>query len=128
GADVDGVADLGVANVREMVRLGAGAEAARLDLDEVADMDVLGQIGAGPQPRKRPDAAALADCGVVEVREGEHLAAGADADVSQHAARPDPDVVAEAHPALEHAVDVDRDVAAALERDRKSTRLNSSHT
>src|SRR5437016_2867825 len=94
-ADVDGVADLGVANVREMVRLGAGAEAARLDLDEVADMDLPRQMGAGPQPRKRPDAAALADFGVVEMREGEHLGAGADADVLQHAVGPDANVVAD---------------------------------
>ena len=79
-------------------------------------MHVLRQASAGPQPRERPDAATLAELGVVEMREGEHLGAGADADVFQHAVRSHPDVVAEAHAALEHAVDVDRNVAAALER------------
>src|SRR5947208_10738123 len=113
---VHAATDLGVADVREVVGLGAGAEAARLDLDEVSNMHVLRQTDAGPQPRERPDAATLAELGVVEMREREHLGAGADADVFQHAVRSDPDVVAEAYPALEHAVDVDRDVAAALER------------
>src|SRR5216683_877158 len=85
----------------------AGAEAARLDLHEVSNMHVLRQAGAGPQPRKRTDAATHADFGVVEMREGEHLGAGADADVFEHAVRSDADVIAKAHRSLEHAVDVD---------------------
>src|SRR5438445_610084 len=92
--------DLGVPDVREVVGLGAGAEAARFDLDEVSNMHALRQIGAGPQPRKRPDAATLADFGVVEMREGEHLGAGADADVVEHAVRSDADVSAKTPPSL----------------------------
>src|SRR6266850_1301469 len=98
-----------------MIRLRVRAQAARLYLDEIADVHVLRQARAGAQARIRPDAAALADFGLLEVREGEHLAAGAERDVAQHAVRSDAHAVTQADPALEDAVDVDRYVAPALE-------------
>jgi len=48
--------------------------------------------------------------------------AGADADVFSARSSVRPDVVAEAHPALEHAVDVDRDVAGRT-RARRGTSM-----
>jgi hypothetical protein len=49
GADVDAAADRRVADVGQMVGLGLRGDRAVLDLDEVADMHVLGQHGARAQ-------------------------------------------------------------------------------
>src|SRR5690606_16300805 len=46
GPDVHASAHLGIADIGEMVRLGAGPETARLDLDEVADVDAFAELGA----------------------------------------------------------------------------------
>src|SRR3954453_12644268 len=46
GADVDAGAYFRVADVGEMVRFRATAQAACLHLHEVADMDFVGQVGA----------------------------------------------------------------------------------
>ena len=116
GADVDVGADLGVADIGEVVGLRALADAARLDLDEVADVHLVGEARAGPQPRVRAEQAARADLGVVEVREGAHLGAGRDGHVAQHAVGADAHAVAQRDPALEYAVHVDRHVAPAFER------------
>src|SRR6185503_12550023 len=61
GADVDARADLGVADVGEVVGLRARTEAARLDLDEVADVHLLGQARARPQAGVRADPAVRPD-------------------------------------------------------------------
>src|SRR5262245_35872442 len=115
-ADVDARAHLGVADVGEMVGLGAGADTARLDLDEVADVHVLGEARAGAQPRIGTDAAVRADLRGLELRERGDHGVRPERDVTQYAVRPDAHPVAEADFALEHAVDVDRDVAPALEQ------------
>src|SRR6185503_18699895 len=47
GADVDVGADLGVADVGEVVGLRALADAARLHLDEIADVHLVGEARAG---------------------------------------------------------------------------------
>src|SRR5882672_1943773 len=49
GADVDALAELRVANVAQVVRLRLWAEAARLHLDEVADMHLLREARPRPQ-------------------------------------------------------------------------------
>ena len=61
GADISARADAGIADISEVVNLGALADLRLLDLDEIADMRVLGESGAGPQPRERPDRRAGAD-------------------------------------------------------------------
>ncbi len=61
GADVSARADARVADISEMVNLGALADLGLLDLDEVADMGVRGERSAGPEPRERTDDRALAD-------------------------------------------------------------------
>src|SRR5713226_8684329 len=48
-ADIAVRAALGIPDVAEMVRFRAGADAACLDLDQVADVPLVGQAGAGPQ-------------------------------------------------------------------------------
>src|SRR5882672_2480957 len=64
--DVHVPAHLAVADVAEVVGLGALADAARLDLDEIADVDLRCELRARPRPRARvrPDAAFRADVGV----------------------------------------------------------------
>ena len=92
------------------------ADRARLHLDEVADVHVLGELGAGTQARVRTDAAVGADVRLLEVAEGLDLGCPRrTAHVAQHAVRADRDAVAQHDVALEHAVHVDGDVAPALE-------------
>ena len=70
GADVDVAPHRGVADIGEVVGLGARRDLARLHLDEIADVHFLGERGAGAQPRVRADAAARADVGLLEMAEG----------------------------------------------------------
>ena len=70
GADIGAGADVAVADIGEVVGLGAGAEPGGLDLDEIADMHVCLEHRAGAQPGKRPDDRARPDLGAFEMREG----------------------------------------------------------
>jgi len=53
GADVDLLADGGIAEIGEVVGLGAAPEFRLLHLDEIADVHVLVEPRLGPQPRER---------------------------------------------------------------------------
>ncbi len=53
-----------------MVGLGAAAHAGRLELDEVADMDLVGDVRARPDARERTDDDVAADAGAFDVAEG----------------------------------------------------------
>ncbi len=57
GTDVGLATEIGVAEVRQMIRLGAGGERCILGLDEVADGDIVGQLRPRPQMRERTDQA-----------------------------------------------------------------------
>src|SRR5260221_6601358 len=70
GADDDALAELGVADIGEMVRFRGGAEAARLHLDEIADMHLVGEARPGAQPRVGADAAAPAEFPILWMRRG----------------------------------------------------------
>src|SRR5262245_25778886 len=63
GADVGTLADPAVADVGEMIGLGARLQARVLHLDEVADVDLRANVRPRPQPRERPHAGAGADVG-----------------------------------------------------------------
>src|SRR6185369_12834466 len=119
GAEVDALADIGVAEIGEVVRLRGGAERRVLDLDEVADVDVGAELGAAAQPRERTDPGVLADARAerfaVDQRVGQDRRAGGDAGVLQRAVGADADLVAELDDAFENAADVDLDVAAATQ-------------
>ena len=115
-AHVHVASDVAVAQIREVVRLGTGADDARLDLDEIAQVHVLAELRARPDARIRPDAAALAHLGVLEMAEGLDARACRNADVLEHAVRAHHHPVAQHHVALEYAVHVDVAVAAAGER------------
>ena len=53
-ADVDVCADIGVADVRQVIDLTAGGNLALLDLDKISDLDVGGQLSAGAQAQLSP--------------------------------------------------------------------------
>ena len=55
GADIGAGADEGVADIAQMIGLGAGLDRRFLDLDEIADARALAEPRARPQPRERPD-------------------------------------------------------------------------
>src|ERR1700722_15526420 len=61
GADIGVGADKGVADIAQMIGLGAGFQHRLLDLDKVADARTVAEPGAWPQPRERPDGSTLAD-------------------------------------------------------------------
>ena len=132
GAVVDAFAHRGVAQVGEMVGLGAARQRGVFHLDEVADVHLLGQLGAGrsrakADQRTRADARALRLA--VDVREGmDHRVVG-DAAVADHAVRGDAHVVAQLDAALEHAVHVDLDVLAAgeLAAQVEAVRVGQAH-
>ena len=63
-----------------MIDLGAGLDGGVLDLDEVADVDVFGDGGAGTQARERPDAGPRRDFRPLDMAKGEDFDAVADAD------------------------------------------------
>ena len=79
-ADVGAGADAAIAEIGQMIGLGALLDRDLLDLDEIADMHVLGEIGARPQPRKRADARAFADAGALDMAVGLDLGAILDGD------------------------------------------------
>ena len=70
GADVGGRADVGIAQIGQVVGLGAAAHASGLELDEVADMDLVGDIRARPDTGERADEGIAADAGAFDVAEG----------------------------------------------------------
>src|SRR3989442_11350380 len=61
GADVRPAPDLRVAQVGEVVRLASLAHVDLLGLDEVADANLLVELGVGTQMRERTDPAAASD-------------------------------------------------------------------
>src|SRR6185312_14433777 len=70
GADVSASANAGVADISEMVNLGAFADLGLLDLHEVADMSVGGEARAGSEPRERADRGPRADPRAFDMAEG----------------------------------------------------------
>src|SRR5690606_21920120 len=116
GANVDALSDFGIADIGEVVGLRATAEPARLDLDEVADVHLVAQLRARPQPGVGAKPAVGADIGILELRERMYFRTVADGDVAQHAVGTDAHAAADPDPPFEHAIDVDRHIAPALER------------
>ncbi|MNY39387.1 hypothetical protein D3C86_1740690 [compost metagenome] len=77
-ADVGFRADMAVAEVGQMVGLGARVHADVLDLDEVADLDALAQVRAGAQAGVGADLGLGGDLGAF------HMAEAADARALGH--------------------------------------------
>src|SRR6478735_7018083 len=64
GADVSAIADIG-----EMIGLGAGLDPRLFHLNEISDVHILAKVSARAQPRERSDARPFADMGAFKVRE-----------------------------------------------------------
>ena len=60
-------ADDGVADIAQMIGLGAGFDRGLLDLDEIADASAVAEPRSRPQPGKRSDRDAFADMSAGEV-------------------------------------------------------------
>src|SRR5713101_3188725 len=91
GADIDVLSDLAVADVGKVIGLGALADAARLDLDEVAKVHIGGQARARPDTGVGADAAVRADVSVFDVAERLDRRAGRDSHALQNAVGADGD-------------------------------------
>src|SRR6185295_272379 len=97
GTDIRARADAAVADIGEMIGLGALPDLDRLHLDEIADANSRPKFRARPQPRERTDRRALADMRALQMAE-----------------RVDHGVVFDNDPRPEHHVRLDRDVLAEL--------------
>src|SRR5713226_7989351 len=129
GADIDVFSDLAVADVGKVIRLGALTDAARLDLDEVAEVHVGRQARARPDAGIGADAAVRADVGFLDVAERFDRCPGRDSHALQYAVGADRDAVTQPHLALEHAIDIDGHIAATGERsaDVAARRVGERH-
>src|SRR4029079_14989776 len=67
--DVGAGADPGVTDVTQVIGLGAVFDRRLFHLNEIADMDALFELGAGPKPRIGTDDGALANMGAGQMRE-----------------------------------------------------------
>ena len=114
-------ADPRVADIAQMVRLGAFLDDGVLDLDEVADMRVLGDLRTRPQPRERPDPRAAADVAAFEMAEGVDGSARFDRDL-----RPEDDVRPDHHVAADHRVEREPDAGRVGQRRAVRHRFGAS--
>src|SRR5450432_1573775 len=116
GADVDTRADDGVPQIAEVVGLAAPPQHRLLELDEVADVRLGPDVGAGPEARERSDDGAGPNDGVVRDRVRQDARPRAHLGVDEDAAVLDVRAVAYARAAAQRdvaadlGVDVDRDV------------------
>ncbi|MNQ79185.1 hypothetical protein D3C85_941190 [compost metagenome] len=115
-AHVHAGADVGVADIGQVVRLAVFAQHALLDLDKIAHVAAVAKLRAGAQAGIRTHARIAAHLGLLQVAEGFDMRARSDADVAQHAMRPDAHAIGQGHLAFEHAAHVDEHIAAAAER------------
>ena len=95
GADVGLAADPGVADIGQMIGLGAVFEGSVFDLDEIADPGLGADFGAGPEPGEGADYRARRNARPFDVAKGFYL-----------------DVVGHRHPGAEKDVGTDAHVAA----------------
>src|SRR6185436_1763038 len=84
-----------------------------LDLDEITDVNLVGQTRTRTQPRVRTDSAMLAGHDPIEVRIRSDNCAGADFGVLQYATGTHFRVIGQGHFALEYAVRIDGNIEAA---------------
>src|SRR5690606_32292162 len=99
-ADVGSLADLGVADVRQVRDLRPLAQVGVLGLDVGADLGLARQAGAGPQVREGADGGLGADLRL-RAHRVDHGRAGAHAGVGQRAAGADPRALADVRAAVQ---------------------------
>ena len=111
GADIGPGADVAVAEIGEVTGLDAGAEPGRLDLDEIADMDLGLEHRTRAQPGKRANDRTRGDVGAFEMRErtDQHIVgdpdAGPEDDIGlDHDIAPEPGIGARETPSRARSV------------------------
>ena len=82
---VGAVAHGGVAQIGQVIRLGAARQGGVLHFDEVADVHVGAQLGARPQAGERTDDAFLPNFGAVQHAVRQQLGARANLAILDHA-------------------------------------------
>ncbi len=107
GADVDVLADSRVADVAQVIDLTAVADFALLDLDEVANLDLVRELDAGPDPGKGTDLAIGPGCRCIDDRVRMHDSARTEHRIADYTVRFDSTAISEPHVAFENRVDVD---------------------
>src|SRR5215468_4636916 len=95
GPDIGARADASIADIGEMIGLGAGVEPRLLYLDEIADVNVGVEICAGSQPREWPDPRTATHMGTFKMGK-----------------RTDERAILDRHAGSEHHIGLDRDVTA----------------
>src|SRR5262249_16693752 len=85
GADVGPGADLGIAEIAQVIGLGAGVEPGILGLDEVADPGALADATAVAQPGERADHSAALDGSTLDVAVAQDLDLVGDGDAEAEA-------------------------------------------
>src|SRR5690606_3832749 len=112
---IDPGANGGVADIRQVIRLGALAQGALLDLNEIAHVRLRANVGTRPQARIGPEPRIGRHLGAVDVGVRVDLSAGTDMGVTQDTMRPDAHAVGQFHAPFEYAAHVNEDIAAADE-------------
>src|SRR6478752_6662736 len=69
GANIGSLAHTRIADIGEMIGLGASLDPRLFHLNEISDVHILAKVGARAQPRERSDARSFADMGAFKVRE-----------------------------------------------------------
>src|SRR5690606_4346689 len=115
-ADVDTLAYLRIADIGQMIGFAACAQRAVLDLDEVAYMRMLAQLGTRTQAGIRPYPGLRPHGGLVQMAVGIHLRPRTHLHIAQHAVRPHAHTIFQHDLAFENATDIYIDVATALQR------------
>ena len=122
GTDIYPLAYIGVADIGQVIGLGAGGDPALLDLDKIANMHLGPEFGSRAQAGEGADHRVRPDHRIVEVTEGRDPRAGADRDIVKHAIGANLDGVSKLNPALEDTTDIDEDKMCI--RDRRWPTLN----
>src|SRR5262249_9018044 len=81
GADIAARPHARIADIGEMIDLGALADPRLLHFDEITDMGIVTDLGPGPQPCEGTDAHAVGDFGTFDMREAHDLDIVANDDV-----------------------------------------------
>src|SRR5690606_33490577 len=113
GTHVHARTDLGVADIGQMVGLRACSQHAFLNFNKIAHVRFRADLGTGSQACVGAKACVVCNGGFVDVRVGLNARAATDTCIAHDAVGADMHAVGKRHLALEHAANVDEDVASA---------------
>ena len=115
-ADIDVIANLRIAQIGQMTRLGAFPETRFFHFHEVTNVGAFQQFGARAQTGKWTDGAGCLQLGIFHHAVGANFAVIADGAVFDHAAGADFHSIAQHHVAFHNNVSIDLYIAPVLQR------------